>query len=279
MWMTSFFDSLPLLAGEDVSPAAMSLAIALALETPSELRPTRVRMRDILAALREGNALFRTTARISTAYAAVFVTIGLLLFLALDRAAIAPLSLSAAGGFMLIGPALLAGFFAVADCREQGAKPRASHIWRGFRDLPRGGWAVSFVCALLLLIWLTDAGTLYGFMVGQTPHGFRHLIWIDESVTRFIAFSSLMGAGLAFILFTVSAFSIPLIYYRRANLVSGVVASVRAVFGSFPVVICWAVLLAAVIIVSAWLLPLLLYTLPVMAFASRAFYQRVFPPG
>lgn len=86
-----------------------------------------------------------------------------------------------------------------------------------------------------------------------------------------------MGAALAFIIFSVSAFSIPLIYDRRATLVSGVVASVRAVFTRFPVVMAWALTMSAVIILSALLLPLLLFTLPVTAYASRAFYWRVYP--
>ena len=52
----------------------------------------------------------------------------------------------------------------------------------------------------------------------------------------------------------------------------------RAVFGRFRVMMCWALLLAGVIIVSTLLLPLLLLTLPVMAYASRELYFRTFPP-
>ena len=116
------------------------------------------------------------------------------------------------------------------------------------------------------------------FMVGREPFGFLRLLRIEGLVVNYAAYSAIMGGVLAFILFTVSAFSIPLIYDGRAQLVSGVVASVRAVFGRFGVMMCWALLLAAVIIVSTLLLPLLLLTLPVMAYASREFYFRTFPP-
>ncbi|TAH42754.1 MAG: DUF2189 domain-containing protein [Betaproteobacteria bacterium] len=255
------------------------MALALGLDPTADLRPTRVGLRDIAASLREGHAMFRATAPLSVACAAIFAATGAILFLVLELLSIAPLSVSLAGGFVLFGPALLAGFFAVADRHAGGHRPTFGDVWRGFRALPRGGWVVSFVCALLLLIWLTDAGTLYGFMVGQAPQGFGELARADATVMNFLAFSSLMGAGLAFILFCVSAFSIPLIHDRRANLVSGVVASVRAVFGRFPVMICWALLLAIVMLLSAWLLPLLLYALPMMAYTSRAFYRRVFPPA
>lgn len=279
MWMTTALDSLPQLLGgsHDAALDATGLALLLGV-APAELKPCRIGLRHIAAALRDGHTLYRATIAASAAYAALFVVMGGVLFFMLDRAAVAPLSVSVAGGFMLVGPALLAGFLAIADCRDAGGRPGVSHIWRGFRTLPRDGWAVAFVCALLLLIWLTDAGTLYGFMVGQTPASFQHLFEGEVSTTRFLAFSSLMGAGLAFIIFTVSAFSVPLIYYRRASLVSAVVASARAVFGQLPVMLSWACLLAFVIIVSAWMLPLLLYTLPVMAYASRSLYRQVFPP-
>lgn len=242
------------------------------------LRPARVSLHDLATSVAAGLKQFRAAPALSIAYAMVFVILGALLFLALEAFSIAPLSLSLAGGFMLVGPILLAGYFSVSDRLRSGGMPRAADIGKGFRRMPRGGWVVSFVCALLFLIWLTDAGTLYGFMVGREPLGFARLLPVDASVANFVFFSSIMGAGLAFILFAISAFSIPLIYDGRASLVPGVVASVRAVFWRFPVVMCWAGLLAGVIMISALLLPLLLLTLPVMAYASRAFYFRVFPP-
>ena len=57
----------------------------------------------------------------------------------------------------------------------------------------------------------------------------------------------------------------------------GLVGALRAVFGRFGVMMCWAFLLAAVIMGSIMALPLLLVSLPVMAYASRELYYRVFP--
>jgi uncharacterized membrane protein len=246
-------------------------------KTAQRLSPARVGIRDISAALVEGLQQFTSAPGLSAAFAAIFVGIGLILFTVVEVASIAPISLSLAGGFMLVGPALLAGFFSISDRLRASEHPTAMDIWAGFRRMPRGGWALSFVCVLLFLIWITDAGILYGFMVGREPIGFLRLLHLEEIVMKYAFFSAIMGGLLAFILFAVSAFSIPLIYDRRAQLVSGVVASVRAVFACFPVMISWAALLAAVIIVSAMLLPLLLVSLPIMAYASRTFYLRVYP--
>ncbi|MCK6408018.1 DUF2189 domain-containing protein [Thauera sp.] len=243
----------------------------------SNLRPAPLALADIGAALRFGMAQFRAIPLLSMAFATLFVVIGAALFALLEFGQIAPMSLSLAGGFMLVGPVLLAGFFAVSDKLRRGRHPVFGDIWAGFRSMPRGGWVISFVCGLLFLIWITDAGILYGFMVGREPIGFLRLLHIEDMVLSYAGYSAIMGGVLAFILFAVSAFSIPLIYDHRATLVSGVVASVRTVFGRFGVMMCWALLLAAVIMVSVMALPLLLASLPVMAYASRELYFRAFP--
>ncbi len=244
----------------------------------ASLAPAPLGLSDIGASVHFGLDQFRAIPLLSVAFSALFMTIGLLMYAALEFGQIAPMSLSLAGGFMLVGPILLAGFFSVSDKVRKGRHASFGDIWDGFRRMPRGGWVVSFVCGLLFLIWVTDAGILYGFMVGREPFGFLRLLRVEGLVVNYAAYSAIMGGILAFILFAVSAFSIPLIYDGRAHLVSGVVASVRAVFSRFGVMMCWALLLSGVIIVSTLLLPLLLLTLPVMAYGSRELYFRTFPP-
>lgn len=243
----------------------------------ASLAPMPVTLADLNAAVRFGLRQFLSTPWLSIGFAAIFVSLGLMMYAVLEFGRIAPLSLSLAGGFMLVGPVFLAGFFSVSDTLRRGRQPAFGDIWDGFRRMPRGGWVVSFVCGLLFLIWITDAGILYGFMVGREPFGFLRLLRIEAVVVNYAGYSAIMGGVLAFILFAVSAFSIPLIYDGRAQLVSGVVASVRAVFARFGVMMCWALTLASIIITSTLLLPLLLVTLPVMAYASREFYWRTFP--
>lgn len=86
-----------------------------------------------------------------------------------------------------------------------------------------------------------------------------------------------MGAVLAFIIFAISAFSVPLLCARRAGLVRAVSASVRAVFANFGVVMVWAVLISTLTIGSILVLPLFLVVFPLLAYASDAIYRQVFP--
>ena len=111
---------------------------------PSNLRPAPLVLADISAALRFGVGQFRAIPLLSMAFATLFVIIGTALFALLEFSQIAPMSLSLAGGFMLVGPVLLAGFFAVSDKLRRGRHPVFGDIWAGFRNMPRGGWVISF---------------------------------------------------------------------------------------------------------------------------------------
>ncbi len=194
----------------------------------------------------------------------------------LEAEKIAPISHSLAAGFLLIGPALLVGFFGISDALDQGRKPVISDIFKGFRHSSAGLWGFSMLCVFLFLIWLTEAATVYAFVVGADPIDFIGMVPPDDNVIGFLFFTSLGGLVLAFITFIASAFTVPLMFYTDTHMVQAVVASARAVFRSFRVMITWAMLLVILIMGAAWFLPLLPLTLPVGAYASLALYHAVF---
>lgn len=242
-------------------------------------RATSLDAAAIIDALRDGSARFRELRGASIAYAAVFAIPGLLLLTLIGMLGVSPLALPFAGGFMLIGPIQLCGYFELARRADQGQSPRLGDALAAFRLAPRGLWLLALVFAFLFLIWITDAGVLYSFTLGgeYLPYD---LGWVPEQRTQLIAFTlwgSLMGSVLAFMIFAVSAFSVPLVYERRAGPVDAVIASVRTVFADLPACLGWGLLLGTVIVLSVLLLPLLLVTLPVMSYASFALYRRAFP--
>ena len=170
----------------------------------------RLSMASIARAIRQGWTVFSQSRQVSIAYAMIFAMIGLLLLTGIAQAGVTPMMLPLAGGFMLVGPTLLCGFFSVAD-RVAGKLPiRFGDVVTGFSHASRQIIAVALVCMLLLLIWLTDAATLYGFMVGRTPVPLPGLLPPPDKVVTFMVWSSVMGAALAFVIFAVSAFSVPL---------------------------------------------------------------------
>ena len=127
------------------------------------------------------------------------------------------------------------------------------------------------------MIFVTDAAILYAYMIGRAPVWLTDLAPVAMNVVKFIEWAGVSGLVVAFLLFGVSAFSVPLLCERRAGLVAAVVTSVRVVFGNFPVALFWAFFLSTAIIGSVLLLPLLPLTLPWLAYASRALYRQVLP--
>lgn len=228
-------------------------------------------------ALAEGWRVANETRGVSIAYTVFFVMGGLLIMGSLLSRGWTPFIIAAAGAFMLIGPAVLAGYFGIAAALEAGRRPGLGDIGAGFAGASRALWALALVCGLLFMIFVTDAAILYAYMIGDVPVWLSEILPVAESVSRFVLWSSVSGGVVAFLLFTVSAFAVPLLCERRATLVEAVVSSVRVVFGNFFVAMVWAVLLSATVIASILLLPLLLLTLPWLAYASRALYRIALP--
>ncbi|MBU2477862.1 MAG: DUF2189 domain-containing protein, partial [Gammaproteobacteria bacterium] len=211
---------------------------------------------------------------------AVTAAIGLVILMGLYRIGLSALALPLAGGFMLLGPILLAGFFRLAELQTAGHRPGIRDALAGFRQAPMGLWVVALLCAFLFMIWLTDAGILYSFMIGKFD-ATQQPLWLNqfqEDVVSFSLLSMLMGSVLAFLVFALSAFSVPLLYQRRTTLIHAIYTSVCVVISNFLIAITWGLLLTCTIVISILLLPLLALTLPVMAYASFALFLRVFPP-
>jgi len=238
---------------------------------PEILDPRRVSVAAVFAAVAGAWQAFRCCVRPAAGFAAIFVVIGVAIFALLINFGLAPMMLPFAGGFLLVGPAVLAGFFALHRAVASGRRAAFGDVLEGFRRAPRGVWGLSAACCLLFLIWVTDAATVYSFMIGGEAQDVA-------TVARFHGWTGAMGAVLACIVFNITAFAVPLLLDGRATLVGAVTASVRAVFANPTAMPVWALILAVAVIATILFPPLLLVSLPCLAFASDLLYLQVYPP-
>ena len=243
----------------------------------SALFPARLGLGSIPRALATGWRTAQRSRRASTLYGVVVALIGFAIMRALVAAGMTPLVLLAAGAFMLVAPMLLAGFFAIARSVEKGQVGRFEDLISGFRRAPPALLVLSMVCALLFLIFATDVAILYSYKVGGTVVMPRDMLNPTKNITHVLLWGGLSGLLFGFIIFTITAFSVPLLCEGRAGLVRAVTASVRGVFGNFVVVLAWAVLITLATLASVLILPLLPFTLPPLAYASHALYRQAFP--
>jgi len=243
------------------------------------MREVRLSFASIARAIAAGRGVASRARTVGIAYAAVFALMGAAIIGVLLKSGMTPFILAAAGAFMLVGPIILAGFFGIARAVESNGKAGADAVFNGFYHPPAALWIIALVCTLLFMIFVTDAGILYSYMVGGTPLFPADMLPPPDGVSAFFLWVSISGAAVAFLLFAISAFSVPLLCEHRASLVPAVVTSVRIVFRNFPVTMSWALLLSAAVMGSILLLPLLPFILPVMAYASHALYREALPPG
>jgi uncharacterized membrane protein len=241
------------------------------------MTPQPLTLDSLFDALAEGWRVANATRGASIAYTAIFVVAGAAIIGSLLARGWTPFVIAAAGAFMLVGPVILAGYFGIARACEAGQGVGLAAVAAGFGGASRALWALALVCGLLFMIFVTDAAILYAYMIGDVPVWLGELLPAADGVARFVLWSSVSGAVVAFLLFAVSAFAVPLLCERRAGLVEAVVKSVRVVFGNFFPTMVWAVLLSATVIASILFLPLLLLTLPWLAYASRALYRTALP--
>lgn len=243
----------------------------------SALQTQRLQLSTLRTGVAEGWRLANATRGLSFAYAFIFTAIGAVIIGGLLALGLTPFVVAAAGAFMLIGPALLAGFFGIASAHEAGERARPAAIASGFKRAAPSVWVLALVCALLFMIFISDAAILYSYMIGGTPVWLGSLLPAREGVLSFVLWAGVSGLVVAIMLFSVAAFSVPLLCDRRAGLVNAVAVSVRIVFGNFITAMAWGLFLSVVIVSSILLLPMLPLTLPWLAFASRSVYLQVIP--
>jgi len=243
------------------------------------LNAEKITLADIGAVLRRGVHEYRQLILPSSVYALAPALIGLILLAVVGSYGVSPMSLPFAGGFMLAAPAMLTGFFQMSLSLEKGESPGVADPFLASIRAPAGVWMVAVFCAFMFAIWITDAGVLYAFLIGgvELPYALPWLVPPKDEVFTFWLWGSLMGSVLAFIIFAVSAFSVPLLFERRANLVDAVMASVKAVFRNFIPCLSWGLLISLAVIAAIIVLPALVVVLPILAYASFALYRRVFP--
>ncbi|WP_246262111.1 DUF2189 domain-containing protein [Aromatoleum evansii] len=239
--------------------------------------PRHIRPAQVMDAVSCGLRVCADTSPLCLLYAGGFAVFGVGLVSLLATGGLAPMALPLVGGFLIVAPALLAGFFAMSAARRSGRKPTWRDVGAGFLGSSPALWGLVLVCLFLFVIWMTDAGILYSFMLGRSYTGWKMLFPFSTELLRFHLGAIVAGGLFAVIAFCITAYAVPLLIERRASLVVAVSASVRAIFRSIPANLTWSLMLGGTIIVSIIVPLLLTVTLPVTAFATECLYRTVFP--
>ncbi len=259
---------------------------ATAAEAPRTGRPPVVRTittDDVWAALGAGRADFMAAPQYGLFFGAVYALGGMLIFGQLwiwqSTLWIIPLALA----FPLIGPFVAIGCYEVSRRREAGEPLDWSDIlgvvWRQrHRQIP----SMAFIVLAGFMIWLWFARLIVAVFLGRMRFGaysdLEQLLATPEGLSMLVV-GSLVGGVIAFLLFAVTAVSLPMLLEREVDFVTAMIASLNAVLANLRPMLIWAAIIAAVLFVA--MLPFflgLVVALPVLGHATWHIYRKVIAP-
>ena len=267
------------------------------------LAPHALRLADLPAVLVRGWGIFRRIAAPSLILGGSIALISTALLMLPFALGLPALALILAGGIALIAPLFLPLFHSLLQAQARGERPRLGFALSAYRRMGAGFWALAAACGFLLLVWITDAGILYAFMVGagtavesvvaaplagagassalnsalSSASPLIPTAGAHPGLRSFVIWASLMGAVLAAGTHLIAGFSLPLLQEGRAPIVPAIHASVRTVFGNLTATLTWGLIIVLGLLLGFLIPPLLALVAPVLAYSQYALYRRAFP--
>lgn len=233
---------------------------------------------DVYAALAAGWEDFRAVPAFGLFFGGVYAFLGIAIFLtlwAMDQ----PFWIVVFGlAFPLVGPFVAIGLYEVSRRREAGEP-------LDWADVLRVVWAkresqipsMAFVVLAGFLVWMWAASILVILFLGRLGrYSDIDAILGSANGVALVVVGTLVGAVIAFLLFALTAVSLPMLLDREVDYVTAMVTSYHAVVSNLQPMLHWAWIVGASLVVA--MLPLflgLVVALPVLGHATWHLYRRV----
>ncbi len=257
----------------------MSMDEAASAPPPAELPEIgTLTLSELFASLRAGWNDFRRAPQFGIFFSAFYVLGGIALWQ--FKAGALYWTLALALGFPLIAPFAAVGLYEVSRRLEAGLPLRWGEVlgvvWNERRrQLP---W-MGAIIIIYFLAWNFIAHLIFGLFLGASA-----FIDITSSLHTFttprgmamLAVGTAVGAILAFILFSLTVVSLPLLLDLEVDFVTAMILSVQAVRKNLGVMLVWAAIIAGLTLLA--LLPMflgLVVVMPLLGHATWHIYRRV----
>lgn len=238
---------------------------------------------DIADALGQGMRDFQKAPRFGLLFGGIYAAGGISIVLSLTALGMTYLAYPLAAGFALIGPFVAGGLYEVSRRLESGEELSLGSIWKAVRARSEIGW-MAFVTVFIFVMWMYQVRFLMALFLGinanfSTLAEFFSVVLTTSEGLMFLAVGNVVGALLSLLLFSVTVISFPLVLDRDVDIVTAMITSIRTVAANPWVMLGWALVIAAVLVVSV--LPFflgLIVTLPVLGHATWHLYRRAIAP-
>lgn len=169
-------------------------------------------------------------------------------------------------GFIFIGPVIALALYSVSRQLEQGRRPSLARcLLEGRRNLGNEA-LMGLVLMVVVLLWARAASMVHVFFpLGAAGIG---------DVAAFLAIGSAVGSLFALIIFSATAFSLPMVMDTRADMITAIISSVNAVLRNKVAMAVWAgIIVAGLLVGFATAFLGLAVVIPVIGFATWHAYR------
>ncbi|MFQ5622832.1 MAG: DUF2189 domain-containing protein [Paracoccaceae bacterium] len=255
-----------------------------ATETPEVPEINEIALADIVSSLRAGVRDFKSAPMFGLFFGALFSFVGIVIFLQIFVVGSSYWVLPIAAGFPLIGPFAAIGLYEVSHRMEAGRPLDWAGILRVVADQRRRQVpSMAFVALFFFLVWVYMAHLIFALSFGLKPltnvMSSADILLTREGITM-IAAGTVVGGGLAFLLFAISVVAVPMLLDREIDVVTAMITSFRAVRENKVPMLLWGFTIASLTMIA--MIPLFLGMLiifPVLGHASWHLYRRVIASG
>ncbi len=176
----------------------------------------------------------------SLGYGAILVALSYLLaFLAVTFGNYVVL-LALVSGFIFIGPLLAMAFYDISLQLQNGRKPTLGHSIRNSSRHIGNQMVFALILMVVFLVWARAASMIHVFWPALANPQLSDL-------AIFFGVGTLVGSLFATFVFCISAFSLPMIMDRDADMVTAVVTSFNAVLRNKGAMVVWVLLIVAAV--------------------------------
>lgn len=239
----------------------------------------QVELSDIRAALSAGWRDFLKAPHYGLFFACIYVLGGWLISWAITAKGQLWWTLPASAGFPILGPFIACGLYEVSRRLESGQALQRTEVFGViFRQKDRQIPSMAAVIVVFFLFWNFLAHMIFALFLGHVT-----LTNITSSLAIFatpegltmLAVGTVVGAGFATLLFSLTVVSLPMLLEREVDFVTAMLTSLEVVKESPLVMLGWGAFIGAALF--AGMLPGFLglfLVLPILGHATWHLYRR-----
>ena len=246
------------------------------------LAVNRLTVDDLVDVMAAGMRDLRAAPKYGLVLGAFFAAAGWLLIAVLRSFGLPHLVYPLALGFALIAPFAAVGFYVVSDHLEKGKPLSWGIIFSEFRNAARRDFGyMAFFTGFALLLWLYIAAFLFAGVIGFEGFGpdLLKTLFATPAGLVFLLLGNVIGAFIAFFVFSISVVSFPMLYEHDIDFVTAIVTSIRLVTENPATMIIWFAVIGLLMGISllSGLLGLV-FVLPFLGYATWHLYRRAVEP-